>query len=178
MSHIENRRILALLFLIVAGCATSKPKPMLPAFSAADRDPFGGWVVVKMQEPKTPDIQGELIAIGPDRLFVLTPAGGIEVPKASIHQATVTLYDPRTLLANVGLGMLLSLSNGVFASATIPLWGVAGGMALREVTIASELEYPASPWEALIKGARFPQGLPNGVVVSKLRMREAPAVKQ
>lgn len=178
MSHIEKRCIFAWLFLIVAGCATSKPKPMVPAFSAADRDPFGGWVVVEIQEPKTPDIQGELIAVGPDRLFVLTPAGGIEVPKASIHQATVTLYDPRTLLANVGLGMFLSLSNGVYAAATIPLWGLAGGMALREVTIVSELQYPASPWESLTKGARFPQGLPNGIVVSKLRIRETPAVKQ
>jgi hypothetical protein len=150
---------------------------MLPAFSAADRDPFGGWVVVTLQEPKTPSIQGELIAVGPDRLYVLTPSGGIEVPKASIREATVTLYDPRTLLANVGLGMLLSLSNGAFAGATIPLWGLAGGMALREVTIAAELEYPLTPWDSLIKGARFPQGLPNGVVVSKLRMRETPPVK-
>lgn len=174
MPSIERRPVVVLLVIgVIAGCATN-PKPMLPAFSTADTDVFGGWVVVRMQQPKTPAVAGELIAVAPDRLYVLTRAGAVDVAKADVKGATVTLYDPRTLLGNVGGGMLAALTNGVLASITIPLWGVAGGLALRDVTVAAEFEYPSSPWESLTKGARFPQGLPDGVVVHKLTARSTP----
>jgi len=174
MPRAERHLAVALLAVVaIAGCAT-RPKPMLPAFNAADQDVFGGWVVIEMQQPKTPDVAGELIAVGPDRLYVLTRAGGVDVAKADVKKATVTLYDPRTILGNVSGGMLLALTNGVWAGVTIPLWGVAGGIALRDVNIAAEFEYPLSPWESLTKGARFPQGLPDGVIVQNLSARSAP----
>lgn len=167
MRHIEG-----LLILVLFGaCATSGPKPIYPSFKTADQDVFGGWIEILPVEPKASPIAGELIGVDPDRVVVLTPSGAVQVEKQNVKQATLTLYEPKSLLPNVGTGMLLSISNGVWASITMPLWGLAGGKALRDVNVAAEIEYPRSTWDELRKGARFPQGLPEGLDILKLSPR-------
>ena len=175
MRPIEQRISVALVVLMLfAACATSKPKPMLPRFNTADQDVFGGWIVAVPIEEKAPQIAGELIAVEPEQLVILTAIGAVRTQKRDVKTASLALYDPKTLLGNVGTGMLLSLTNGLLAAATIPLWGVAGGIALHDVSVAAEIDYPQSTWDALSKGARFPQGLPAGFDIEKLQPRVPP----
>ncbi|MGZ8849035.1 MAG: hypothetical protein ACXW3E_01845 [Thermoanaerobaculia bacterium] len=161
--------------MLFAACATSTPRPMLPPFNTADQDVFGGWIVAVPVEPKAPRIAGELIAVAPERLVVLTPSGAVQVEKKDVKTASLALYDPKTILGNVTGGMLLSLTNGWLAAVTIPLWGVAGGIALHDVNVAAAIDYPESTWDALRKGARFPQGLPERFDIQNLQRRVPPA---
>jgi hypothetical protein len=176
MRNIDHWKVFTLtLFLLAPACRTSTPKPMLTPFNTADQDIFGGWIVAVPVEPKAPRIAGELIAVAPERLVVLTPSGAMQVEKKDVRTASLALYDPKTLLGNVTGGMLLALTNGGLAAITIPLWGVAGGIALHDVNVAAVIEYPQSQWDELRKGARFPQGLPEGFDIQKLQPRVPPA---
>lgn len=170
-----RRTDLGLLLLVLsfpgAACSSSGVRPVYPSFNAADRDVFGGWVKAVQVGPRRPAVEGELIAVTPDRMIVLTPKGIVELTKASTRRVTVTLYDPKTLIPNVGGGILLSLSHGFFAAATIPLWGAAGGVALRNANVSAQIVYPDADWNDLSRGARFPQGLPEGHDTSGLRLR-------
>jgi hypothetical protein len=67
--------------------------------------------------------------------------------------------------------MLLSLTHGAAALISVPLWGVAGGLALHEVRRTAAIDYPRLPWTDLGKGARFPQGLPAGFDIASLTLR-------
>jgi hypothetical protein len=175
MRSIDHRRPVAVVaLLLLAACATSKPGPMLPHFANADQDVFGGWIVVQPPGPKSRPIEGELIAVEPERLVILGGSGTVLVKKNDIKTASLALYDPKTLLGNVGTGMLLSLATGVLSIPLIALWSVAGGIALHDVNVAAEIDYPASAWDALGKGARFPQGLPEGFDVQQLQPRLPP----
>jgi hypothetical protein len=177
MRVIELRTVAALALLAAFSACATTPKPLLPRFSSADQDVYGGWIVISLVEKKAPRMAGELIAIEPQRLVVLTSTGAVRVEKREIKEASVTLYDPKTLLKNVTSGMLLSLlTNGFFAAVTIPLWGVAGGLALHNVSVAAEIDYPESGWDALSRASRFPQGLPEGFDIQKLEPRALPAV--
>lgn len=179
MRSIKHRTLLVLAALVLsAACRSSTPKPILPKFDVGDRDVFGGWIVTVPVEPNAPRIAGELIAVTPERLVVLTTSSALQVEKKDVKTATLALYDPKSILGNVTGGMLFSLTNGWVAAITIPLWGVAGGIALRDVSVAAEIDYPQSPWEDLRKGARFPQGLPEGFDIQKLQPRVPPAQRK
>jgi hypothetical protein len=115
-------------------------------------------------------VQGELIALSPDRVFVLTDVGLLELPKTTISQAKLTAYDSGAVALGVWtfLGTLSTISHGVFLIISAPVW-VIGGSAITAVQSHKPvISYPKNSWEAFQRYARFPQGLPQGLERSSL----------
>jgi hypothetical protein len=161
------------VWLGAVGCAhNTAPPGWLPATEAARTLALGGWVTVKTGEQKQDrrTIEGELIAVHPDTLFVLSGDTLVAVDRARTRSVQLTGYaiDLNGMRGWTALGFFGAVSNGWFFALTGPLWIVGGSTATATASHAPEVRYPREPWNRLILYARFPQGLPAGVDRARL----------
>ncbi len=190
---VRNCKILCLSFLLTAGCATTTaPLGWLPSSEASAYDLFGGWLMVEYMSSKSWErVDGELIAVEPDKLFVLpyssmkrnSAAGSqasvspdttwtlLEIPKDQIIKANLMGYQSDHHV--IGLwsvaGLLSTVSHGVILIFSAPVWLLAGLGSTASQSHMPELVYPKVKWEQLSTYARFPQGLPPGLDRTALR---------
>lgn len=174
----------ALAVVTVTGCSsTGAPRKWLPDAGDAQKQAFGGWITVHMSaNPNGPHVQGELIAIQDDSVFVLAGDTLVIVPMSGVHSARVAAYDSHAgrLMTWTLLGALSTASHGVGAIISFPVWMVMGSIS----TVAQSSEpiqnlpansfdeiRPAESWDAMKPFARFPAGLPAGVDRSVLRAK-------
>ena len=161
--------------LVLSGCAgTHAPKDWLPNASEATTQAHGGWVVLRLADRSMHE--GELIAIGPDSLFVLEPSGCRGFAQTQVEHGLLTGYDSEAdrLQAWVVVGSLSTLSHGVFLVGTFPLWLLAGGLATASQAHAGRVSITPTTWEKARLYARFPQGLPEGLDRAEVRPRDPP----
>lgn len=99
---------------------------------------------------------GHIVSI-PQRLYF--------VRRATIEEARLSEYrtDWRGLAGWTSLGVLSTLSHGVFLLLSAPIWTIAGSIAAAAESRAALHDFPDEPLEAFPVYARFPQGLPPGV---------------
>lgn len=165
----------AVLALALSACATATPKL-----------PVGGRPVeLKPTEGrKGPPLKGELLAVGPERLWILGPDGVRGVPAKEIEQARVRLHglDGRKagLWAIVGglvTGAALAAACasaesdncGAVFGVTALSWALIGGPSAVSLGRSSQLRVRGPDFEPLRSYARFPQGLPEGLDPTSLR---------
>jgi hypothetical protein len=160
----------SVLVLALSACATARPIA-----------PLGGRTVeLQPAGPrKGPAVRGELLAVGPERLWVLEPAGVRSVPFEEIDQARVRLHglDGKkagawAVIGGLVTGVALTVAcaseghNGgcgkAFAIAAVP-WALIGGPAAASLGRSSQLRVSRPELESLRPYARFPQGLPEGL---------------
>ena len=154
---------------LVAGMAACAQNPapigwLSPAV-AAQKDPYGAWIVVTTSD--TSGESGEFLAVDKDSVFVLSLDSIVRaVPRASVREAKVAFYQAQlgsVILWSV-LGTLSTVSNGVLLVFTAPTWIIGG-----TVASASESHAPirtvARPedWETVRMYARFPMGMPENL---------------
>jgi hypothetical protein len=155
---------LLLLGLAATGCAhNTAPPGWLPDYEAAQKCALGGWVTVEAGQKKSRWIvEGELIAVERDSLFVLSQGTLVGVDRGAARSIQLTGYaiDVSGMRGWTALGVLGSLSHGYIAGITIPLWILVGSVATGAASHTPELSYPGGKWERLALYARFPQGLP------------------
>ncbi|HEY2944210.1 MAG TPA: hypothetical protein VGN09_17375 [Vicinamibacteria bacterium] len=115
-------------------------------------------------------VEGELIAVSDDRVYVLTDSGLVDVPHESVAKAILAAYATgEGQLAGWGaLGTLSTLSHGIYLVITAPIWIIAGIMAAAGESRAGLVRYPEKPLTSFRLYARFPQGLPAGLEASAL----------
>lgn len=157
----------ALLAAATPGCVPYRPPAgWLEAPGAAQSNVYGSWIRLRFDADR-PDVDGELLAVEPDSVYVLGMDGIVSaVGLGDVDRADLYAYDPALGGANawVGLGMLGTLSNGYFSAFTLPLWSLVGGIALGADRRAAAPKVGKPPeWEAVRRYARFPQGLPPGL---------------
>lgn len=163
-----------LAIALCAACASiPAPSGWLPTAKGAATDAFGGWITVTTaaqtaQNSASPRAvtEGELIAVHPDSLFVLTEGALVAVPRARVQKATLFAYDPHwgALGAWGVLGTLFAISNGWYFALTGPTWVITTAIAAGSRSRASSVSLDDSAgWERLRAYARFPQGLPAGL---------------
>ena len=79
--------LFALIYVVGCGPTTTAPNGWLPSVSDAQRESYGGWVTVKYH---TGDLEskahGELIAIDPSQIFILTEQGFTNISIDGITQ--------------------------------------------------------------------------------------------
>jgi hypothetical protein len=165
--------IVALSCLV--GCAsTHAPRQWLPPVQAAGQDTFGGWIELwQGKGPEARKSEGELIAVAPDRLVVMTPHGVKEVSTQTISRAFVTGFDPDMKRINSWItgGAISSLSHGVWLVITLPAWIWTGRIATGEALRHAEVSFPDAMWVDFARYARFPQGLPENFDLTALKAK-------
>lgn len=189
MSAASARRVLTCVVAAQAlACAsTTAPSGWLPTPSEAQSEAFGGWMSVEYRAgSRAAYAEGELIAVGPDTVFLLPAEGLIAIPMGAIRRATLTAYDAQSggLAAWTLLGTVSTLSHGVGLIVSAPVWILTGSIATASASRAPRRQYrsEAEAWQEFRKFARFPQGLPPGVQRTSLRLkmppnRESPPLK-
>lgn len=158
--------IFAALALLLAGCAVSNaPRGSLP--EPADRISMtrGGWISVESASANIPvTIEGELLAVGEENLFILTEFGKLQkIPLNDIISARMTAYDIKSgeLTAWTVLGVISTASHGLFLILTAPAWILIGGIPTAVQSYKPVIKYPPRSWDEFRVFARFPQGMPE-----------------
>ncbi len=179
-----------LICLVMSGCAsTGAPDDWLPVAEEAPRDPFGSWITVDFQDEIQEDyLGGEFLAVDDDSLYVLTPYSRSGdpvrgIPLEAVKKAKIASFDPETgkAVGMVAMGSLVSLSHGLAAAISIPLWMIMGGAMAGSQSHMPLENYPDLPWSELKMYARFPQGPPTGLHQLDLQPKylyEAPATPE
>jgi len=162
--------------VLLAACVSNPaPSGWLPPAEIAAREAYGGWIVVDTTKDSRTgwhgvgseaqaEIAGELIAVDPDTVFVMSGRGLVAMPASLVRRATLFSYDAHWgQLATWGfVGTLSTLSNGAFLILTAPLWIIASTSAAASRSRAPmvELAERGDRWAELRRYARFPQGMP------------------
>ena len=167
--------LLFLPFLLLSGCAsTTAPRGWLPSNSQTQSQTFGSWIQVHYNSDSDKDqfIDGELIALDTDTLYILTDQRFQSIAKPDITKARLVSYDSKagSMGGLVFLGTLSTLSHGAFLILTAPfLWMIGGGATAASQSLKPIIDYPDRSLEDFQHYARFPQGLPRGISLAKLK---------
>jgi hypothetical protein len=169
-----GKRILTSVLVALMLNACKVPPHVVPDIQSFDRDVYGAWTEVTYpRAAHRPITYGELIAVTPDQLTVLSATGIVTVQKKDVDDVTLTLFSGSKIPAWLAAGIVSTVSHGVFLVATITLWSLAAARDNRQYERFAEINYPGASWEELRRGARFPQGVPEGFDVRALRPRPA-----
>lgn len=162
-----RRLLVALVYL--AACGNPDPRPRDP--TAAAHDGLGGWAIATLTDGNV--IVGELIAIEP-RLYILArfrnhrPAL-VSRPRAAVRELDVYGYSTgESSLESWGLlGTVGTISHGFFLVFSAPIWITSTITAAVVEPRAALTRYPDHAWSDLAKWARFPQGMPPGMITTE-----------
>ena len=164
------------LCVLLAGNAcfyTTAPKGWLPTAAEAQRDAYGGWIMVQYKTgAETRAVHGELIAATRDSVHVLTVDSIVALPTTAVISGTLTTYDAkvRTLKLWTVLGVVSTASHGAALVLSAPVWLIAGASATAAASRAPRVE-STKPVD-LRPYARFPQGIPPGLDTRQLRQKD------
>ncbi len=169
-------RVAAGALVLLAGCVMhSAPVPM-PSAAVAATEAFGGWVTIRTaddgRDRARSEVAGELIAVHPDSVFVMTDSGLVGMTRSRARKATLFAYDSRAgdLAAWGFAGTLLALSNGYFFVLTAPVWIITTSVVTTHQSNAAMVQTSNSAgWDQLKLYARFPQGIPPALDRSTLK---------
>jgi hypothetical protein len=119
---------------------------------------------------------GELIAVSKDTVFFADRTfHGIAT--SDIRSARLVIYDAENLGVFVPIGTASTLSNGWYAIFTMPLWIVGGTIAAVARSYEPIYDFPQYPLDKLAPYARFPQGIPQDLDRSHIRMKAVPMIE-
>jgi hypothetical protein len=163
-----------MIVLVLCGCArTSAPPQWLPVPEQAQRESYGAWIAIQYRDEGRQEqkLQGELIAVHADSVYVLQRSGFSVVAKDRILRARLTAFDAQTrqLGAWTGLGAASTVSHGLGLIFSMPIWLLVGCQLTAHQSHQPILDYPDADWEELRPFARFPQGLPQPFAPNLLR---------
>jgi len=151
-------------------CATSyAPANYLPSTDDVPQNIYGGWLtVITAPDSLDPDenwmqFSGEFIA-SEDSIIYLLYDSLYQIPKSKITESILELDEKNTTTYGLWVfgGSILTLSNGYYASITLPLWLLAGIPAVVGESSRDryEMDEPTVEyWDSIKIFARFPQGV-------------------
>lgn len=167
--------IIFVLVLILQGCQTMKAPPgAVPKRTAMATDAFGGWLTLFFKDSVRNSVQGEFIAFGADSVYIMEGDRVLTAHVAEVDSASVVVFKTETGSYSLwtALASLLTISNGYFLVATLPLTLITGiSTTVGESRRVNYYIYPDHAFSGLSKYARFPQGLPAGMDVAALKPR-------
>lgn len=162
--------------LLLAGCAgINAPKGAVPMVAVAPQDGFGGWASIYEGQSYQPAFQGELIAVDSDSVFVLAGDSLVVRALSAVSRIRLVGYDPKAgdLRDWTFAGTVSTVSHGVVAIISAPVWMLIGGSITNAGARSSEINVPGRgrSWDSVKPYARFPQGLPADFDRSSIRPR-------
>jgi hypothetical protein len=177
--------IVLLAAVLLGGCAASyAPDDWLPEADMVQEEQYGAWISLTpvnanpRLKTKYVLISGEFI--GADSNYVYVLGGSIQaVPADSITRSVLELADTdRELYPAWGLlGALSTISHGFFLVFSLPTWIITGSIISSNEVSSNRYEEENPPkeyWSRLLKFSRFPQGMPPGLDLNKLKPKKDP----
>ncbi len=162
---------LGLLCLCLA-CASSKaPRGWLPSASRAASSVYGSWIEVKCPTDfGTDHLRGEFLTVDNDSLFVMSTGGLLARPLSEVSKATVVVYDSKhgQLSTWTLVGTLSTGSHGVVLVISAPIWILTGSVITSSRSHEPVYSLRHGDWDALMKFARYPTGMPVGLDRNRL----------
>ena len=171
--------------LVIGGCASSTPRLSV----------LGREVEVRhtSADPGGP-VKGELLAVGPEKVWVVGPKDVRSIPRSEIQEVRVRQHGTtgrkaayRLIIGALVSGTVLALScssvedtndcGKVFLPVVLS-WGALGIPSAMGLAKSSQLRIKPSSWDSLRPYARFPQGLPDGVDPASLAPKPSPESKR
>lgn len=167
--------------LVLSGCASSTAV-------------LGRAVEVRQTSGSSKDpVRGELIAVGPDTMWVAGPENVRAIPRGAVQDVQVKRHGLTkskalrwVIIGALVSGIALSLAcssvedAGGCGSIFIPVgltWGAIGVPSAMSLGESSRLRVTPAKWDSLSAYARFPQGLPEGVDPDSLVPGQTPPTK-
>jgi hypothetical protein len=156
--------------LVLVGCATALPPASVlgrPVEVKPAKDVLGA------------PVKGELLAVSPEKIWVMGPDRASTLPLRQIEEVRVPGHGLNARRAGwwVALGALVSGTVLALACSSvegndscgrvfIPVlvtWGALGVPSAKALADSSQLRVKPRDWDKLRPYARFPQGLPDGL---------------
>ena len=160
--------------LLVAGCASnSAPSGFLPSPEEAQASAYGAWIELQLQDPsRERATEGELLAVTADTVWVLSRSGAVALPTSAVAQCKLTAWQSGAgaIAVWTGVGVLSTISNGLFLVFTAPLWMITGTVAGSSESHVPQRKVPPFGWAELAAFARFPQGIPPKLALNTLQL--------
>jgi hypothetical protein len=172
------RNVVMACALAGAAACESNPAPRdwLPRPQETPTWTYGGWIALELKalgdDPKAPAPvrAGELLAVAPDSVWLMTDDGALAVARADVTLATLIGWDPETdkMVLWTTIGTVSTLSNGAFLLLTAPAWIIGGSLSTASQSRRPVVRTDKADWSQLNLYARFPQGLPPGLDITTL----------
>ncbi|MDH3208297.1 MAG: hypothetical protein OEO79_16975 [Gemmatimonadota bacterium] len=171
--RVIDQRLLALLTsCATTACATTTaPRGFLPDVAEAQTSAYGSWIDVLYEDQAgNVRVRGELIAMTPDSMWVLGGDEGWAIATSAIRGGQLAAYDSGGRDAGVltALGTVSTISNGAFLIFTAPMWLIVGSSAAAAQSRVPLSDLTESGWSEISSFARFPQGMPPGMLLGEL----------
>ncbi|PYQ45743.1 MAG: hypothetical protein DMF77_03270 [Acidobacteria bacterium] len=161
-----GKALVAALASALAACVSSPaPAGWRPRPPEVQSRPCGAWIRLQRgQDKRAGVVEGELIAVSDDHVYVLTRSELLGVPPAAVTSARLEKYRAGTdALGGWGtLGTISTLSHGWILVLTAPLWIISSTATVATESRVAQLRHPPTPLGEFRPWARFPQGLPPG----------------
>ncbi len=168
-----KRRAFSIAGILAAACATSTaPCGFLPSASEARTSAYGAWIELELLgASRERTVQGELLAATADTVWVLSDSSAAVLPTAVVGRGKLTAWRSGTgaVTSWTALGVVSTVSNAVLLIFTAPLWIVTGTVAGASESHSPQRTVPPLLWAELAPFARFPQGIPPGLVLETLK---------
>ncbi|HEX5133688.1 MAG TPA: hypothetical protein VFX92_14535 [Candidatus Krumholzibacteria bacterium] len=163
--------LLGLIAAALCGCAsiTYNVPDWLPPSEEAATDPRGGWIELQVTHATLgatlAKLDGELLAVEADTLYVLAGKIVHPVALASVVKARLYYYDsnPGSVSSIAAGGALSTLSNGAFLIFTAPAWLAVGAGESSTRAHEGQVTRETAEWDDFRPYARFPAGLPSSL---------------
>jgi hypothetical protein len=166
----RSRATLAVMTFMAVACATTPgPVTWLPTGAQTQTSAFGAWVEVRRVGGDT--MGGELLAATRDTLWIFHGPRPVAVSRQAVESGRLIGWDAGAteILQWTLLGTVSTLSNGLFAVFTAPIWMITGGIAGQNQAAKPVVQIRRDDWSGLAPWARFPQGFPAGLALDSLR---------
>lgn len=151
------------------------PRGYLPKAKEFEYEVFGGWMALIYDEKNSPRLTatgGELIAVDNESVYLLGFDSLVIIPADNVERGVLVLFQKETGKYALwsSIGFISSVSNGLFAIGTAPLWLIMGISTTVSESQADNMRfYPQESWAEIKKYARFPQGIPEKLDLSTLK---------
>jgi hypothetical protein len=165
---------LVLMLLAVACAGTPGPEGYLEPAAVVQREAFGGWIAVHADSSL---IEGELIAVRADSVFVLNDSLGlVALPLTQHTYGRLGWYNAQWggVAGWAVAGASSTISHGYLLLVSFPVWVLGGSLAASSASRAPIVVIrPHDPegWTHVARYARFPQGMPAALDRTMLRSK-------
>lgn len=184
MSNINS--VIRIVFLPLAiaalsGCASVQaPDGYLPDASGTQWDVYGGWITVDYGEKDSINtVEGEFIGFQDSVVYILTESDLFTIRYEKVRSASLDVNTRQTgLFAGwTLLGTLSTASHGWYFILSAPLWLLTGIPSTVSASYDGRYadDHPGIAWwQSVTKFSRFPQGIPKGVDLNRLKLKRYP----